>query len=142
MKETEENTKKSTSERISELMPLLSKDQMRFVIALQDYPTKKEAAEAIGVKPNTAYSWDGLVDEVAGLMTLERIEAARQILHKSVIRAAGVKTAGLDSDNETVRQKVASEVLDRELGAVAQQQDINLKSDVITVEIIPRNDKG
>lgn len=117
---TQETVKKSTSERISELLPRLSKDQLRYVIALQDYPSKKEAAEAIGLQPNTVYKWNGIVDELADLMALEATETARKIRLRNLNKAMMVKVTGLDSDDEQIRQKVASEIIEGELGKAAQ----------------------
>ena len=123
MTEKQETVKKSTSERISELLPQLSKDQLRYVVALQDYPSKKEAAEAIDLKPNTVYKWSGIVDELADLMAREKIETARAIRLQSLNKAMLVKVAGLDADDDNLRQKVATEIIEGELGKAAQRQE-------------------
>lgn len=118
--ESQESLEKSTSEKLREVLARLSKDQLRFVIALQDYPSKKEAAEAIGLKPNTVYGWNGDIDEATHLFALDRIETARQMRIMSLIKAMAVKVAGLDSDDEVLRQKVATEIIEGELGKAAQ----------------------
>ena len=134
--ENQINAEKSISEQLSELMPQLTKDQLRFVIAFQDYPTKKEAAHAIDLKPDTVYRWNGIVDQVAALIAQERIEAARQILRKNIVKAAGVKVAGLDSSNEVIRQKAASEIIDREIGAITQSVEHKGDLAVTMIEVI------
>jgi hypothetical protein len=49
----------STSERFAEIWAGLGHNQRRFVIAMLESKTKREAAESIGVQPNTAYKWNG-----------------------------------------------------------------------------------
>jgi len=118
--ENQGNAEKSISERLSEVLPQLTKDQLRFVVALQEYPTKKEAAEAIGLKPDTAYRWNGIVEEAAGLMALESVESARIMNRKAVPKAMAVKIAALDSDNEVIRQKAATELIEWMTGKASQ----------------------
>ena len=133
------SAEKSTSEQLSDILSRLSKDQVRFVVSMQDYPTKKEAAEAIGIKPNTTYRWNGDIDEAARLMALDRLEAARQIRRKNLIKAMAVKAAGLDSNDEAIRQKSATEIIEGELGKASQQADITTGGDKIIFEIIRGN---
>lgn len=125
-----ETEKKSISERISDLLQQLSKDQLRYVVALQDYPSKKDAAEAVNLQPNTVYKWNGIVDEAAKLMALERTETARQIRLKALTKAMLIKIAGLDSDDENVRQKVATEIIEGVLGKATQRQEIEQIGDM------------
>ena len=116
----EENQKKSTSERLSEILPQLSKDQLRYVIARQEHPTKKDAAVSIGMKANTAYNWNGLVEEAVELMALESVESARIMNRKVIPKAMAVKIAALDSDNEAIRQKAATELIEWMTGKAPQ----------------------
>lgn len=118
--ETQANAEKSISEKLKEVMARLSKDQLRFIIAIQDYPSKKEAAEAIGIKPDTVYRWNGDIEEAVRLFALDRIETARQMRVMNLIKAMAVKIAGLDSDDEALRQKVATEIIEGELGKASQ----------------------
>jgi hypothetical protein len=46
-----------TQERIDQLLAKLTNPQLRFVVAMQDCKDKKEAAAAVGIKPNTIYKW-------------------------------------------------------------------------------------
>jgi len=120
MTDSLENAEKSISEQLKDALARLSKDQLRFVIALQDYPSKKEAAEAIGIKPDTAYRWNGDVEEAARLMALDSIAAARQMRRRALAKAMAVKIAGLDSEDERIRQSVSTEIIEGELGKAAQ----------------------
>jgi hypothetical protein len=124
MNEQQTNQEKSISERIDEIVARLSKDQLRFVVALQEYPNKKDAAEAIGLKPDTVYRWNGQVEEAARLIALERLEAAKAIRRNALIKAVMVKIAGLDSEDDALRQKTATEIIDWEMGKAGQSVDV------------------
>jgi hypothetical protein len=124
MTEQQQNPQKSISERIDEILGKLSKDQVRFVVALQEYPTKKEAAHAIGLQADTVYRWNGEIEEVARLMAHERLEAAKVLRKNALIKAIMVKIAGLDSGDEALRQKVATEIIEWELGKALQKQEL------------------
>lgn len=108
----------------SELWNQLTPLQRRFVVSMQEYPTKKEAAVAIEISPNTVYNWPAIVDTVCDFMSNNIALATLGILQANATKAAMVKAAGLDSDNEKIRQDVASEVLDRNLGKPTQRQEV------------------
>ena len=89
--------------------------------------TKKEAAESVGIKPNTTYGWNGVVDEVVAIMRTHSAGTALAILENEVPKAAMIKALGLDSDSERIRQDSASEILDRNLGKPTQRQELTGK---------------
>lgn len=120
----QETVKKSTSERLYEILAQLSKDQLRYVVALQDYPDKKSAAEAIDIKPNTAYKWPDIVDEAARLIAVEAADSALAIRRRNLVKAMAVKVAGLDSEDEGIRQKSATEIIEGELGKATQNAEL------------------
>ncbi len=102
--------------------------------------TKKEAARLIDIKPDTVYHWNGLVDEALVLARVDIQSASVGILEAASSKAAAVKTAGLDSDNERIRQDSASEILDRNLGKPTQRQEITGKDgDAIPIKYITEN---
>lgn len=105
----------------------LSPTQKRFAVAMLDYPTKKEAAEAIGLSPQTVYNWNGSIDTVVSIMQENAALSALSIILASTNKAAMVKAAGLDSDNEKIAQDAASEILDRSLGKPTQRNEITGK---------------
>ncbi len=111
-------------ERFSVLWGELSPLQRRFVVAMQEHPTKREAALAIEISPNTVYNWPKIVDEAVEFMTGNIALATLGILQANATKAAMVKAAGLDSDNEKIRQDVATEILDRNLGRPTQRQEV------------------
>lgn len=118
------NIEKSTSERFAALWAGLSVNQRRYVVARQECASKKEAALAIGLEPNTIYNWPPSVEDAAVLFSTEVAAGALEILRASVAMAAMVKRAGMDSDNERIRQDAATEILDRVLGKALQRSDV------------------
>lgn len=116
MEEAQKILEKSTSERLSEIIPQLTTNQRRFIVAMQGCPTKKEAAEAIGLEPNTVYGWPDVVDEAIDLVTRDVIEAARQLRKSGLLKAIMVKLAGLDNDDDAFRQRIATEIIEWEMG--------------------------
>lgn len=136
MTDEQKSAQKSISEQLSEVLATLSKDQIRFVVALMDHPSKKEAAESIDIKPDTAYRWNGNIDKAAQLMALDRAEAAKAIRRNAIVKAMAVKLAGLDSDDESIRQKVATELIEWELGKALQRTDVDLDVNKLVIEYV------
>lgn len=126
----DEKNKEKT--RLQELLTQLTKDQLRFVVALQEYPTKDAAAKAIKIKPQTAYDWPDIVDEAARLLALDALESARELRRRNLVKAIGVKAAGLDSKSESIRQKAASEIIEWELGRAQLPVDVTSDGKALT----------
>lgn len=119
---TENHSEKSNTEPFA----LLSDSQWRFVTTMLGDPSlsKKEAAELCGLSHNTVYGWGKHVDE-AIRMGRESIHAAALARRKqAVLKAISVKTALLDSDDENVRSKAATEIIEWELGRATSRQEI------------------
>ena len=82
----------------------------------------------IGVSRSAFYKWPEDEREVLRDMA-QRLKAdvqlrVMQLLEGAAEEAALVKVAGLKSRNETVKQSVASEILDRVLGKPTQRQEV------------------
>jgi len=121
----EENQEK---QKLQTILAQLTKDQLRFIVALQEYHTKDAAAKAIGIKVATVYNWSAeLIDEAARLMALDVATAALELRKRNLIKAMGVKAAGLDSKNENVRQKASTEIIEWEMGKAEQPIKGNLE---------------
>jgi len=104
-------------------------DQLRFVTARFNYSTDKEAALEIGISPDTVTYWkrSGVpIDDAVKLLAFDGVIMAREILRRSVAEAAAVKRAGLQSDDERIRQGASTEILDRELGKPTQRQELEI----------------
>lgn len=102
----------------------LTPSQKRFAVAMQEYPTKKEAAESVGLSPNTVYNWPPDVDTAVAFMTNNIALATLGIIQANATKAAQVKVEGLDSKDEKVKQAAATEILDRQLGKAVQRSEL------------------
>ena len=123
MTETQQITEKDNS-ALSQVLALLSTDQIRFVVARQEHNTDKDAALSIGMRPGLVYAWrrDGApIDEAVRLMALDGLVVAQHIRRRNLAKAMMVKVSGLDlQDDERLRQSVASEIIEWELGKAKQ----------------------
>lgn len=123
---SQENQVNSSSEKLREILTELTTDQVRFIIARQDTATDKGAAEIIGVSPDTISYWKrggAPIDEAVRLMAFDGLVAALHIRRRNLAKAMAVKVAGLGSDDERVRQSVATEVIEWELGKATQRKE-------------------
>ena len=121
-----ESAEKSISSPVNgRLWGKLTRNQQRFAVAMLESPTKKDAALAVGLEPDTVYRWPDEVDEVIDHLIHNAADSAYEILEESVVKAAAIKRAGLDSEDEKMRQGVSSEVLDRILGQAMKRQEIS-----------------
>jgi hypothetical protein len=102
----------------------LNTNQRRYAIAMLESSTKKEAAELVGIEPNTAYKWGDEINKVVDFMRANIEASAMGIILNAASKAAAVKSGGLDSEDERVRQGVATEILDRMLGKPTQRSEL------------------
>ena len=115
-----------TSDELERTIDELTVDQVRFVVARQEFSTDKEAAESVGLHAQTVKRWkgDGVpLDRAVKLMASDGVVVALKMRRRSLAKAMLVKVAGLDSDNERVRQGVATEIAEWELGKATQPTD-------------------
>ena len=118
--EQQEKAEKYTSEQLRDVLEQLSVDQIRFIVARQEFATDKEAAEAVDIAPQTVYRWPAIVKEASRLMAVDGLVTAQHLRKRHVAKAILVKTGGLDSDSEGIRQRVATEIIEGEMGKAAQ----------------------
>lgn len=102
---------------------LLTPTQKRFVVAMQEHPTKKAAAEAIDIHPGTAYNWNGEVDAVINFIRDNTALAMLGIYQNHGSKAAMVVGKLLDSPDEAVRLRAAQDIIDRNLGKATQRNE-------------------
>jgi hypothetical protein len=104
---------------------LLTSDQWRFVTAMLEDKnrSKKDAADAIGVPDSTMYKWPDYVDDAIKSALSDIHEASKEYRKQQLLKAIAVKASGLDSEDETVRQKTATEFIEWELGRAKQPQE-------------------
>ena len=106
-----------------DLISQLTPDQIAFVVARQDFRTDKEAAEHIKISPRTVQSWkskDIPIDEAVQLMAADGLIVAQHIRRRNLAKAMQVKVGGLDSGDERLKQGVATEIIEWEMGKAAQ----------------------
>ena len=134
------NTESPNSDRLAEIERQLTLTQIRFMTARLETETDKEAAQVIGIDPNTVKNWNrtpakALIEEGLRLMVHDGVVTAREILRRNLAKAAAVKVSGLDSDNEKIRQDAATEIIDRagDVGKPSQKVDQNNSGEVKVV---------
>ena len=121
---TQQNAEKSISDQLTDVLANLTTDQIRFVVARQQYSTDKEAAKAIGIRPDTVYHWPDDVKRAVELMAYDGVITALEIRRRNLAKAMLVKAAGLDSNDERLRQGVATEFIEWELGKATQKSEV------------------
>lgn len=112
---------------LGEVIKDFSVDQIKFIVARQGCSTDRAAAEAIGVSPETVKSWKrrGVpIDAAAQLMAVDYVSAAMELRRRALIKAMTVKVGGLDSTDEGQRQRVATEIIEWEMGKATQRQEL------------------
>ena len=117
------NQEESSSDELQQVLDKLTIDQIRFIVARQQFSTDKEAAKQIGVKPDTVYQWKhkGIpIDEAVRLMAMDGLVVAQHVRRKALAKAMLVKVGGLDSSNEGARQRAATEIIEWEMGKAEQ----------------------
>lgn len=118
---------KSSSDQLEQVLDKLSIDQIRFIVARQQFSTDKEAAEEVGLKPDTVYQWKhkGVpIEDAVRLMALDGLVVAQHIRRKNLAKAMLVKVSGLDLDDERLRQTVATEIIEWEMGKAKQTTEL------------------
>lgn len=110
--------------QIENLEPL----KAQWVYARATVRTDKEAYRAIGVSHSAFYKWPekerAELREMAGRLKADVQLRVMQMLEDAAEDAAQVKVAGLKSRHDSIKQSVASEILDRVLGKAIQRQEV------------------
>jgi hypothetical protein len=135
---TDENRQKPATEALAVVCQQLTTDQLRFVVARQDHSSDKAAAEFLGISPHTVKDWKykGVpIDEAVTLMAFDGLIVAADIRRRHLAKAMLVKVAGLDSDDERVRQNTATEVIEWEMGKAMQPTKQEMDGE-LTVRVI------
>jgi hypothetical protein len=118
----------SESEELQSILKTLSVNQLRFVVARQEFPTDGEAAKAVDVQPDTVYRWPKEVKRAVDLMAHDGVITALELRRRALAKAMAVKVAGLGSNDEKIRQAVATELIEWELGKATQRNDNDNKN--------------
>lgn len=116
-------TKTDANQKVSELFQQLSNTQLRFVVAMQDHKSKKDAAKALKIPVKTVYNWPSFVDDAIDYVQRDIANAALSIRKKALVKAITVKVDGLDSKDERVKQAAATEIIEAELRNIEALMD-------------------
>jgi len=127
------NTENSSD--LAALLQRLSVVQIRFCVARCETKTDKEAAEMIGITPNVVKGWNDdktkqLVDDAVKIMTFDGVITAIELRRRHLAKAMAVKVSALDSNNEKLKQDVATEIIEWELGKATQPTDNKYSGEV------------
>ena len=127
----DEKIPESTTERLEVTLAQLTTDQIRFVVARQEFSKDGEAARECSLSPSTIKGWKykGVpIDEAVQLMAADGVVVARELRRRNLAKAMAVKVAGLDSDKEGMRQSVSTEIIEWEMGKATQKQEVDVTS--------------
>jgi len=110
------------------LLGILTTDQLRFLVARTEASTDKAAAQGIGISPSTVKGWPKeqkqAIADALRVMAQDGLITALHIRRRNLAKAMGVKVKGLDSGDERVRQGVATEIIEWELGKATQRNEV------------------
>lgn len=121
----------------------LTQSQWRFVTAMVENPdfTKKAAAEHVGLTPDYVYRWGAHVDEAIAIARQDIHAAAIASRRQALLKAIAVKRALLDSDDENIRSKAATEIIDWELGRASQRNEVTGKDGgTLNIQVVYSDD--
>ena len=121
----ENNTETPENQHIDDVFSLLSSSQWRFVTAMVENPSysKKDGAAHIGITADTVYRWPEYVNEAIAKARQNVHDAALSRRKQAVLKAVAVKIALLDSEDESVRSRAASELIEWELGKATNKTE-------------------
>lgn len=129
----EETLETTNSQQLLKVLERLTFTQKRFVIARQETQTDKEAAEKIEIRPGLVYDWRARgfpVDEALRLMAQDGVAMALDLRRKALAKAMATKIGGLDSSDENVKQRAATEIIEWELGKATATVETLLKGEL------------
>lgn len=132
------NENQHSETELDEVLKNLTIDQLRYVVARMQTSTDKEAAKMVGVNNATVSVWGEPIKQAVKLMALDGVHVAREILRRSLPKAMAVKAKGLDSDNEKIRQDVATEIIDREMGKPVARTESKIEGSLLLKFDLPK----
>jgi len=119
------------------ILEQLNVNQCRFIVARLEHPTDSAAARSIDIDERTPLRWPEkpLIDRAIKICVKNAALMALGMRRKALPKAMAVKISGLDSLDEDLRQQVAKEIIEGELGRPTQRNENNNK-DTLTVNFI------
>lgn len=95
--------------------------------------SKKQAANACDLEAESVYKWDKRLDAAVWFARLDTHNAVRAERTANLRKALRVFLAGLDSDDEKTRLKVAKDIIEMELGKATQYADVTSGGESIQI---------
>ncbi len=119
----------------------LEDKRLAYVMARSRVNSDSQGYSDAGIHKNTFYSWPSeereKLNDLAQRVKREAATRALIVLQDAAEKAALVKTKGLESRDERVKQAVATEILDRTVGKPATSLEVSGKNgEKIQVEVI------
>ena len=112
--------------RASTVFDGLDERETAYVLARSDAFSNNEALRICGFSKGWLNNRDAeKLNARAESLRKDKAARAAMILSEAVEEAARVKAAGLKSRDERVKQAVATEIIDRELGKVPQKAEVS-----------------
>lgn len=116
---------------LEQMLGQLTVNQIRYVIARVDSITDKEACEQANINygsfRNMPREERELIDRAVRLMAQDSLVTALHLRRRALARAMEIKLSGLDSRDEKIRQSVATEIIEWEMGKAMQRQELSGK---------------
>ena len=133
----EQRVETRISDDLSGLLDKLTVNQIRYCVARQTTTELGAAALECGLQPSTVYNWPPEVEEAVRLIARDSVATALHLRRRCLVEAVAVKVAGLRSEDERVRQAVASELINWELGLPVQRSDVRASGGVVFTVLPP-----
>lgn len=119
----------------------LNERQVEYVTARSQSESNAKALKLCGFSEGWLYKQDvEMLNERASMFRKDIAGQAMQKLTEALVAAVEVKTKGLSSRDERVRQSVATEIIERILGKPTQRQDITSGDEKITIRLVGNDD--
>ncbi len=132
----DERKEMDSSGNIDEMLKRLTAEQLRFVQKRLYSNSDAEAANAAGIPLGTMYKWSDWVRvEVPRLLAMDGVHLAAEMRRRVLPDAMAVKVDGLNSPDEKLRQNVATELIEWEMGKAVQRTQMDQKGD-ITLRVV------
>ncbi len=113
--------------RLAAILKTLTPEQIRFLTARMGCVSDREAARQIGINIQAPYKWrihDVPIDEALSLLEQDSLSLARHLRKHNLAKAMQAKIDGLNSRDQRLRQAVATEIIEWEMGKAMQRQEL------------------
>jgi len=123
--------------QLTDILNQLSPNQIRFVVSRLDYDSDAAAARALDLDPTTVSKWPEreLIRRALSLVALDSISGIKAVIERNGVKAALVKVKGLDSEDESIRQRAALEIINLLIGDAKKTIDLTSGGQKIIISL-------